>query len=206
MRPSGTTTGKEIGLSKKLGTLVPIAVAIVLTASACSGTEEDTGAMRPTPTSEPQAISTARAPIEPTAAPEAKATGLALGQTVIAPEGQRLTEVPLLTPVALRIGQKLASPSLVSGLAIDFVEVVEDSRCPIGAECPSPGTATVRIKTTSGVLDTGETTLVLESGQTEPTIKKLGKFSAVFVSLEPVPTEGETIDPDDYVATLAVLE
>ena len=193
-------------MNNKLGTLAPIALAIALAASACSGTEDDASAMRPTPTLAPQATPTAQVPVESAAAPEAKVTGLALGETVIAPEGQRLTEVPLLTPVALRIGQKLASPSLVSGLAIDFVEVVEDSRCPVGAECPNPGTATVRIKTTSGVLDTGETTLVLGVGQTEPTIKKLGKFSAVFVSLEPVPTEGETIDPDDYVATLAVLE
>lgn len=193
-------------MSNKLGTLAPIALAIALTASACSGTEDDTSAMRPTPTLAPQATPTAQVPVESTVAPEVNVTGLALGETVIAPDGQRLTEVPLLTPVALRIGQKLASPSLVSGLAIDFVEVVEDSRCPVGAECPNPGTATVRIKTTSGVLDTGETTLVLGAEQTEPTIKKLGKFSAVFVSLEPVPVEGETIDPDDYVATLAVLE
>lgn len=193
-------------MSNKLGTLAPIALAIALAASACSGTGDDTSAMRPTPTSAPQATPTAQVPVESTVAPEVNVTGLALGETVIAPDGQRLTEVPLLTPVALRIGQKLASPSLVSGLAIDFVEVVEDSRCPVGAECPNPGTATVRVKTTSGVLDTGETTLVLGAEQTEPTIKKLGKFSAVFVSLEPVPVEGETIDPDDYVATLAVLE
>ena len=193
-------------MSNKLGTLAPIALAIALAASACSGTEDGTSAMRPTPTVAPQATPTAQVPVEPTAAPEAEATGVSLGETVIAPEGQRSTEVPLLTPVALRIGQKLASPSLVSGLAIDFVEVVEDSRCPIGTECPTPGTATVRIKTAAGVTDTGETTLVLEDGQTEPTVKKLGKFSAVFVSLEPVPTEGETIAPNDYVATFAVLE
>ena len=162
--------------------------------------------MRPTPTSAPQTTPTAQAPVEPAEAPDVEETGLVLGETVIAPEGQRSTEVPLLTPVALRIGQKLASPSLASGLAIDFVEVVEDSRCPIGAECPTPGTVTVRINTAAGVTDTGETTLVLEAGQTEPTVKKLGKFSAVFISLEPLPTEGETVDPDDYVATFAVLE
>lgn len=193
-------------MSKKLGTLAPIALAIALVAAACSGTEDDASAMQPTPTSAPQTTPTAQAPVEPAEAPEVEETGLVLGETVIAPEGQRSTEVPLLTPVALRIGQKLASPSLVSGLAIDFVEVVEDSRCPIGAECPTPGTVTVRINTAAGVTDTGETTLVLEAGQTEPTVKKLGKFSAVFISLEPLPTEGETVDPDDYVATFAVLE
>ena len=193
-------------MSNKLGTLAPIALAIVLAAAACSNTEDDTSAIDPTPTLAPQATPTTQVKVESTEAPEVEETGLTFGETVIAPEGQRSTEVPLLTPVALRIGQKLASPSLVSGLTIDFVEVVEDSRCPVGAECPTPGTVTVTIKTAAGVTDTGETTLVIEAGQTEPTVKKLGKFSAVFVSLEPVPTEGETIDPDDYVGTFAVLE
>lgn len=88
-------------MSKKLGTLAPIALAIALAAAACSGTEDDASAMRPT--SAPQTTPTAQALVEPTEAPEVEETGLVLGETVIAPEGQRSTEVPLLTPVALRI-------------------------------------------------------------------------------------------------------
>lgn len=41
---------KGIALSKKLGTLAPIALAIALAAAACSGTEDDASATRPTPT------------------------------------------------------------------------------------------------------------------------------------------------------------
>ena len=190
------------------------AVALLLVAAACSdsGTAdapetepEASGQSSATPTPEPVATPTvSRAPSSDESG-DSGSSGLNLGETIIAPEGQRATEAPLLTPVSLKIGQKLASPDLVSGLTIDFVEVLEDTRCE-GAGCESPGSATVRIKTASGTLDTGETTLVIEGGQTEPTVKKLGKFSAVLVSLEPVPGPGETIDPADYVGTFTVLQ
>lgn len=201
-------------MSNRLVALAAIALVIALAALACSGNGDDPGPTEtePEPTTAPTATPTTQAaaqatePAGPDDSAESEGSSLQLGETIVAPEGQRATEAPLLTPVSLRLGQKLASPSLVSGLTIDFVEVVEDTRCPAGAECPSPGSVTVRIKTASGVLDTGDTTLVLQDGQTEPTVKKLGKFSAVFISLEPLPEEGKTIAPEDYVGTFAVLQ
>ncbi len=202
-------------MSGRLAAIALATLALVLAAAACSDSGD--GASDPAPEPVATAERAATATPEPVATPTravaaeveeeagSGASGPSLGETIVAPEGQRATEAPLLTPVSLRIGQKLASPSLVSGLTIDFVEVLEDTRCE-GSGCDGPGSATVRIKTASGVLDTGETTLVIEGGQTEPTVKKLGKFSAVLVSLEPVPGPGETIDPDDYVGTFAVLQ
>jgi hypothetical protein len=137
--------------------------------------------------------------------PAAESDGPVFENTVMAPEGQRTTEVLNNIPVARHLEQKLASPSLVSGLSVVFVEVIEDSRCPTGDECDSPGTVTIRVDTASGTLSTGDTTLILEAGQTGPTIKKLGKFSVVFLSMEPYPAAGETIDLADYVATLAII-
>lgn len=193
----------------RLGFLFIAASLFALVVAACSDSGDAT-APEPTVTTVTEASPTqpsARPTDEPVAEEEEEEEkDVVFGETVIAPEGQRSTEVLLLIPVALHIGQKLASPSLVSGLTIDFVEVVEDSRCPTGAECITAGTVTVRIKTASGTLDTGDTTLILEAGQTEPTVKKLSKFSAVFISLEPYPVAGETIDPADYVGTFAVLE
>ena len=199
----------------RLAAPVPVIVVLALVlAAACSDSGGDT-APEPAATQERAATATPVPVATPTQPPATEAdadaldgsggSGPALGETIVAPEGQRATEAPLLTPVSLKIGQKLASPSLVSGLTIDFVEVLEDTRCE-GSGCEGPGSATVRVKTASGVLDTGETTLVIEGGQTEPTVKKLGKFSAVLVSLEPVPGPGETIDPADYVGTFAVLQ
>ncbi len=181
-----------------------------LAAAACSDSDSaDTVTEEPTAVTEVQASPTdvpAPEATEVTLAEEpADETGPVFKDTVIAPVGQRTTEVLNNIPVALHLEQKLASPSLVSGLSVVFIEVVEDSRCPTGDECDSPGTVTIRVDTASGVLPTGETTLILEAGQTEPTIKKLGKFSVVYLSMEPYPVSGETIDLADYVATLAVI-
>ena len=154
------------------------------------------------PTDVPAPESTQAAMVEE---PAAESDGPVFENTVMAPEGQRTTEVLNNIPVALHLEQKLASPSLVSGLSVVFVEVIEDSRCPTGDECDSPGTVTIRVDTASGTLSTGDTTLILEAGQTGPTIKKLGKFSVVFLSMEPYPAAGETIDLADYVATLAII-
>ena len=143
---------------------------------------------------------------EPTEEPVIEEVNLEFGETVIAAEGERLTEVPLLVPVSIRIGQKLSSPSLLSGLGIEFLEIIEDTRCPENTECSTSGRATVSVKVGGHRSSLGSTTLTLEDGQVGPSIKKLGKYSAVFISLEPFPVEGEDIDPADYVGTFAVIQ
>ena len=124
---------------------------------------------------------------------------------VIADEG-RTTERPLFTPVALKVGQKIASPTLPGGLTVLFAEVLEDSRCPTGSECPAAGKVVIRTELASNVTPLGELVLTIEDGQEGPTIKKVSRYSAVFISLEPHPVEGETIDPSEYVAVIAVIK
>ena len=196
----------EVTLKFRLGFLTVALFLFAIAAAACSDSDSDVVATVPTTVTEVQASPTdvPEAVVSEEAAPEA-ADGPVFRDTVMAPEGQRTTEVLINIPVALHIDQKIASPSLVSGLSVFFVEVVEDSRCPTGAECVTSGTVTIRVDTASGVLPTGETTLILEAGHTEPTIKKLGKFSVAFLSMEPYPVAGETIELADYVATLAVI-
>ena len=126
-------------------------------------------------------------------------------ETVIADEG-RTTERPLFTPVALKVGQKIASPTLPGGLTVLFAEVLEDSRCPIGSDCPVPGKMVIRTELASNVTPLGELVMTIEEGQDGPTVKKVSKYSAVFISLEPHPVEGETIDPSEYVAVIAVIK
>ena len=125
--------------------------------------------------------------------------------TVIADEG-RTTERPLFTPVALKIGQKIASPTLPGGLTVLFAEVLEDSRCPIGSECPTKGKVVIRTELASNVTPLGGLVLTIEEGQEGPTIKKVSRYSTVFISLDPYPVEGETIDPSEYVAVIAVIK
>ena len=197
-------------MGRKLAVLALIAVLAAFVVAACSGSEDEVVTADPTATTVAESTVVEKATPKPTAEPTKKpvvdAGGLAFKDTVVAPEGQRTTEVLTFVPVALHIGQKLASPSLVSGLTVDFVEVVEDTRCPVGAECDSPGQAIVRVRTASGVLDTGETSITILGGQTEPTVKKVNKFSIVLISLEPAPVEGVTVDLADYVGTFAVIE
>ena len=188
----------------RLGILTVAVFLFALAAAACSDSDSDAVATAPTAVTEVSETEV----MEDTVVeePVVEVTdGPVFEDTVMAPEGQRTTEVLINIPVALHLDQKIASPSLVSGLSVFFLEVIEDSRCPTGDECASPGTVTIRVDTASGVLPTGETTLILEAGHTEPTIKKLGKFSVAFLSMEPYPVSGETIDLADYVATLAVL-
>ena len=199
----------------RLGILTVAVFLFAIAAAACSDSDSDTVATVPTEVTEVQASPTdvpeteaMEEAMEETAVEETameEADGPVFADTVMAAEGERTTEVLINIPVALHIDQKIASPSLVSGLSVFFLEVVEDSRCPTGDECESPGTVTIRVDTASGVLPTGETTLILEADHTEPTIKKLGKFSVAFLSMEPYPVSGETIELADYVATLAVL-
>ena len=124
---------------------------------------------------------------------------------VVADEG-RTTEKPLFTPVALKVGQKIASPTLPGGLTVLFAEVLEDSRCPIGSECPAPGKIVIRTELASNVTPLGELVMTIEEGQDGPTIKKVSRYSAVFISLEPHPIAAETIDPSEYVAVIAVIK
>lgn len=209
--PSLALVSMEVILSYRLGILTVAAFLFAIAVAACSDSDGDAVVVAPTAVTEVQAAAT-EVP-EPAASEETmaeemaaeEAVGPVFEDTVMAPEGQRTTEVLNNIPVALHLDQKVASPSLVSGLSVFFLAVIEDSRCPTGAECITPGTVTIRVDTASGSLPTGETTLVLEVGQVGPTIKKLGKFSVVFLAMEPYPVAGETIDLADYVATLAVI-
>ena len=196
----------EVTLRYMLGILTVAAFLFALATVACSDSDSaEPGGVELTVVTEVQASPTDVPAPEATEVTVAESDGPVFEDTVMAPAGQRTTEVLNNIPVALHLDQKLSSPSLVSGLTVLFVEVVEDSRCPTGDECDSPGTVTIRVDTASGTLPTGDTTLVLEVGQVGPTIKKLGKFSAVFLSMEPYPVSGEPIDLADYVATLAVI-
>ena len=211
---------KILGIRYKL-TIVVLVISITGFVVGCGGSEREmhgdddyeftfvadagstpTVAVSDVPFEEP----TVEPTVEPTKEPVIEEVNLEFGETVIAAEGERLTEVPLLVPVSLRIGQKLSSPSLLSGLGIEFLEIIEDTRCPENTECSTSGRATVSVKVGGHRSSLGSTTLTLEDGQVGPSIKKLGKYSAVFISLEPFPVEGEDIDPADYVGTFAVIQ
>jgi len=96
----------------------------------------------------------------------------------------RANQVPNGQPVRLPIGGILASPSLQTGLVAVFLEVISDTRCPSGETCDEPGQATILLELRQQDAPFGTTEMILGGDQALPSVKKLGKFSTVFVDLE----------------------
>jgi hypothetical protein len=87
-----------------------------------------------------------------------------------------------------------------TSLAITFVKVNNDSRCPMNAICVWEGNAQIQL----AVRDNGAAVpLVLNTTQ-EPRQIVAGSYRIELLSLQPFPVVGETRDPDDYYATLVV--
>ncbi len=139
-----------------------------------------------------------------TATPAITATSLNLSEPVDQVPGVGTTNVQLAVPVRLTQGKEIVAPdSLQRGIAVKFMHIVEDTRC---SDCEDPGQAVIRInlRVPSGPL--GESDMILTGDQSAPYVKKFGRYSVVFVSLEPSP--GTTIEsnPEQAIATLAVIQ
>ena len=104
-----------------------------------------------------------------------------------------VSELPATVTVDFGEEVRVADPALT----VRFVEVVQDSRCPVGATCVSEGSVTLRFSVTDaeGTLDA----LILRSDQ-GPVISDGVSFR--LVKVEPVPRLGTVTDPRDYQATL----
>ena len=92
--------------------------------------------------------------------------------------------VPNGQPVRLPIGGIIASPSLQTGLVAVFIEVISDTRCPTGETCDEPGEAIILLELRQQDAPFGTTEMTLGADQALPSVKKLGKYSTVFVDLE----------------------
>ena len=116
--------------------------------------------------------------------------------------GQDDTEV-LEHPFQLKLGEATEVGS--QGLSIEFVEVVEDSRCPSDVTCIWEGRAKVLIAVAVDGQDVGRHELALESGQPELAVASVGGYMIGIVTLDPYPKTTQDGEPD-YEVTLAVSE
>ncbi len=111
------------------------------------------------------------------------------------------------SPFQLKVGQT----ALIGrqGPHMEFVEIVEDSRCATGLTCIWAGRARVRIKVSSpgDVLGFGTRDLTLEAGMIDADADTLSGASEKYVfelsALDPYPAVGAS-QPPDYTATLVV--
>ena len=113
-------------------------------------------------------------------------------------------------PFQLKPGQTaLVGPV---GLNLEFVEVVEDSRCARDVTCIQAGRARILINVSSpgDILGFGEKELTLEAGNTDPASDTVstgsGEFLIELTALDPYPeTAGQDLSPY-YTATLVVTQ
>ena len=99
----------------------------------------------------------------------------------------------------LRYGHKAVIGT--ENLYITFLDVVEDSRCPIGYQCFWAGNGAVLLKidktNTDILIDTVNTTL-------EPKILNYHNYNISLRNLKPYPVADSVIKKKDYIVTLFV--
>ena len=110
-------------------------------------------------------------------------------------------QVTLGQPFDLKAGQ---SASLDNGLTLTFDRVSSDSRCPINALCIVAGEAVVVLK----ISQRSGTPVELEvrTGQPPKSDAEFLSYTVSLIGLTPLPLAGQSIRPEDYVATLRIVQ
>lgn len=111
-----------------------------------------------------------------------------------------LSSVPVFAAqtTALRIGQTKRTPGNVR---VKFIEIVEDSRCPIGTDCIWAGRVIIRVevKGKNGRPRTAE----LEAGKPESTVSVDG-VTISLSSVDPHPKADKKPSNREYIARITV--
>src|SRR5688500_2560698 len=97
--------------------------------------------------------------------------------------------------ISVKIGE--TKTATASGIRINFVEVLEDSRCPEGANCIWAGRA--RIKVTIDGKDVSSMTVELATDGDTQSIK-VGNYQVHLVKLEPKPSAQKAPEEKEYSA------
>lgn len=92
------------------------------------------------------------------------------------------------------------------GLTVEFVELMEDSRCPSDVTCVWAGRAVIRVIVSSAddVLGFGTVEFTLEAGTVGADVGSL--YGLTLVELTPYPVSTVELTGQDYVATLELAE
>jgi hypothetical protein len=114
------------------------------------------------------------------------------------PSGVTDTEVRVGTGETASIGDE--------DLTVTFLEVTEDSRCPSDALCVRAGQATVLVRFEKDGQNLGEYSLSLGEGREDETAATVEGYTVKLVRLDPYPVSTSTIQPNEYVAYLAVSQ
>jgi hypothetical protein len=116
-----------------------------------------------------------------------------------------LDDPPLWNDYVVGYGETV---NLAESVGVEFLEVVEDTRCPTGAQCASAGNARIRVRT---LTVRGNAIVELNTDPTLPTSALFDYYGVSLRKLEPYPvldpqTGSSTIPLHDYEATLFVVK
>jgi len=113
-------------------------------------------------------------------------------------------------------GKSVKTPE---GIIVEFLDVADDSRCPVGLECVVAGNASIKINAylEGSSKPLSPQTLTIEGGYIgeKPTadyktpgkgnVLEIGNWSLVFARLEPYPVSREEIEKSSYFAHFFVI-
>ena len=109
-------------------------------------------------------------------------------------EGHLNEELPLSIGQTMRISEE--------DLTVEFLAVVEDSRCPKNVTCVWTGRAVVRARITYG--DLAQELLLTQPGLTDEYSKEDFQHYQLSYRVLPYPEQGKTISEDEYRLLLVV--
>ncbi|MGM0589613.1 MAG: hypothetical protein ACQETE_14415 [Bacteroidota bacterium] len=98
------------------------------------------------------------------------------------------------TASKITLGERLAVKG--TDLIVQFTEVLEDSRCPEGVQCPWAGNARVQFNVNGELLELNTFT--------QPKSNVVAGFRIELLSLRPYPVKDRPIDSAAYVAEIRI--
>lgn len=105
------------------------------------------------------------------------------------------TDPPVGEEFSLAVGEIVSVEGAM--LSVEFVEVIEDSRCPTGVQCVWEGNGAIMVRT---ITDAGLEADTLHTNL-QPSVLHLGEIQLELLFLHPFPEAPGTIPTDSYRAT-----
>jgi hypothetical protein len=100
------------------------------------------------------------------------------------------------TASKITLGERLAVKG--TDLTVQFTEVLEDSRCPEGVQCPWAGNAQVQFNVNGDLLELNTFT--------QPKMDVVAGYRIELLSLRPYPVKDSPIDSSEYVAEIRIVQ
>ena len=111
--------------------------------------------------------------------------------------------VQLASPFPLRVNQIAAIES--ENLELKLLAVKNDSRCPSGVQCVWPGLVEIVIQVTRHERD-AELILIDQEGDADSATQTFDGYLIKLIEVTPYPQKNQTIEIEDYSATLVISE